>query len=121
MSIRQLSSNLYVAEADPFVLHQVHIDELVNCASHHELQRARINLHTHDQASVHEMIIALTDTSTVKPHKHPDKCESFHILNGSLKISFFDDHGSRLKHLDVVLSSTSGHSSIVLIALCITV
>ena len=40
------------------LIHQVHIDELVNCASHHELQRARIN-YTHDQASVHEMIIAL--------------------------------------------------------------
>ena len=108
MSILQLSPNVFVANADPFVLEDSYPEQVINCALHHPLQRARINLHPHDDSPVHEMIIALTDKSTVNPHKHPDKCESFHILSGRLKISFFDDTGVKLSHLDVSLSSSDG-------------
>ena len=109
MSLHQASSNVFIADSDPFVLQQSHIDQVINCARSHKLQRARINLHPDDNALVHEMIIALTDKSIVQPHKHPDKCESFHLLRGCLKISFFDDDGSPLSHLDFVLSTSDGN------------
>ena len=108
MSIIQIAENVFSANSDPFILSNEHLKSVVDCALHHPLQRARINLHSTDDSTVHEMIIALTDKSTVHPHKHPDKSESFHILRGELKISFFDDQGFQQSDLDVILSASSG-------------
>lgn len=39
------------------------------------------------------MIIAMHKSSYVRPHKHIDKSESFHIIEGELDVVFFHDSG----------------------------
>ena len=57
-------------------------------------RRARICLHKNEQELVQEMIIAFCKDSYVRPHRHINKSESYHIMEGELDIIFFDKNGS---------------------------
>jgi cupin fold WbuC family metalloprotein len=56
-------------------------------------KRIRLCAHTGVDDPLHEMIIVHTAGTYVRPHKHPNKSESFHIIEGGLKIIFFDNSG----------------------------
>lgn len=55
--------------------------------------RVRINLHADGSDPLHEMLIAIRNTSYIRPHKHPGKSESFHIVEGCVDVVIFDDNG----------------------------
>ena len=57
--------------------------------------RKRIRLCTHlDQVdSLHEMLIVHEKGAYVRPHKHPGKSESTHIIEGIVDVVLFDDEG----------------------------
>lgn len=56
-------------------------------------RRARINTHGDGADPLHEMIIALAQDTYIRPHKHPAKSESFHIIEGAVDIVVLDDAG----------------------------
>jgi len=56
-------------------------------------KRARICAHRENDDIVQEMIIAFHSDSYIHPHKHVNKTESFHILEGTVDIIIFDDEG----------------------------
>ena len=62
-------------------------------------KRERIRLCTHRSVddTVHEMLIVHTSGGYVRPHKHPNKSESFHIIEGELDIVVFDDEGEMIE------------------------
>lgn len=55
--------------------------------------RVRINLHPENTDSLHEMFIAIRPDSYIRPHKHPNKSEAFHIVYGEVDIVIFEDDG----------------------------
>jgi cupin fold WbuC family metalloprotein len=55
--------------------------------------RVRINLHNSSNDPLHEMLIAIRPGSYIRPHKHPGKSESFHLIHGSVDIVVFNDDG----------------------------
>jgi cupin fold WbuC family metalloprotein len=57
--------------------------------------RGRIRLCAHRSVadSVHEMLIVHTRDTYVRPHKHLDKCESFHVIEGDVDVVLFDEAG----------------------------
>ncbi|MBL7085931.1 MAG: WbuC family cupin fold metalloprotein [Candidatus Cloacimonetes bacterium] len=57
------------------------------------LKRARFCLHHDLTNQVHEMVIAFCRESYVRPHRHKNKSESFHVIEGKLAVIFFDDEG----------------------------
>lgn len=57
-------------------------------------KRARICAHRSNDDALHEMIIALVASSYVHPHRHLDKAESFHIIEGEVDVAVFDEEGS---------------------------
>jgi len=59
------------------------------------LGRFRICLHhaTHD--AVQEMVIAVRRGSYMQPHCHPCRSTSLLVLEGTLDVHLFDDHGHR--------------------------
>ena len=57
------------------------------------LRRARYCLHRGRDDKVHEMVIAFCHNSYCRPHRHTDKSESFHIIEGEMLVVFFDDTG----------------------------
>ncbi len=70
------------------------VQALKRSASSAPLLRARINMHPSPTAPLHEMVIAFTRDSLVRPHRHRQKSESFHIIEGEAELLLFDDAGS---------------------------
>jgi cupin fold WbuC family metalloprotein len=56
-------------------------------------RRARICAHRSNDDALHEMIIAIAASSYIHPHRHIDKAESFHIIEGEVDVVVFDDAG----------------------------
>lgn len=59
-------------------------------------KRKQIRLCTHRdiEDNVHEMIIIHTNGTYVRPHKHLNKSESFHIIKGFADVIFFNEMGN---------------------------
>lgn len=57
-------------------------------------RRARICAHKTNNDALHEMLIAISAQSYIHPHKHVDKSESFHIIEGVVDVVIFDDDGT---------------------------
>lgn len=68
-------------------------EAMANCDNH----RARICAHLSINDSLHEMIIAMTEHSYIRPHKHHNKSESFHIIEGFMDVVIFNDTGDVIK------------------------
>jgi cupin fold WbuC family metalloprotein len=56
-------------------------------------KRARLNTHRHMDDAVHEMLIVLDRETYVRPHRHAEKSESFHVIEGEADVVVFDDDG----------------------------
>ena len=69
------------------------LDDLKVAAIKAPLKRARFCLHHNLTDQVHEMIIAFYRESYSRPHRHKNKSESFHVIEGKLLVVFFDDDG----------------------------
>ena len=75
------------------------IKKLKEAASNDLSKRARFNLHKSHQDKVHEMIVVLHKDTYVRPHQHSNKTESFHLIEGSLVVIFFDDDGKIINQI----------------------
>lgn len=73
--------------------------ELKQLAVQAPLRRARFCLHQQENDGVHEMVIAFCKDSYVRPHRHSNKSESFHVIEGELMVVFFDDDGKITRKL----------------------
>jgi cupin fold WbuC family metalloprotein len=69
------------------------IDSLKSRALGNVRERARLCTHLSVDDAVHEMLIVHTSGTYIRPHKHSDRSESFHIVEGRLDIVMFDDQG----------------------------
>ena len=64
-------------------------------------ERARLCTHLSVDDAVHEMLIVHTVGTYIRPHKHTDKSESFHIVEGRLDIVMFDDEGGFQERIEL--------------------
>ena len=55
--------------------------------------RFRICAHKKKTDSLHEMLIGIRRDSYIRPHRHRNKVESFHLVEGSTEIILMDDNG----------------------------
>lgn len=60
---------------------------------HNQRKRIRLCTHKNIDDELHEMLIVLTKGAYIRPHKHLNKSESFHIIEGSVDVIVFDDEG----------------------------
>jgi cupin fold WbuC family metalloprotein len=59
--------------------------------------RVRICAHRHRGDLLHEMMIALARHTYIRPHKHVNKSESFHVIEGVADVVVLDDQGRILE------------------------
>ena len=69
------------------------IEELKQKAKHNRRKRIRLCAHKGLDDSIHEMVIVHEKSCYIRPHKHINKTESFHIIEGSVVIILFDEDG----------------------------
>ncbi len=69
------------------------LGRLAQMAADSPKRRARICAHKDNAAAIQEMIILIGRDSYICPHRHANKCESFHLVEGSADIVVFRDDG----------------------------
>jgi cupin fold WbuC family metalloprotein len=75
------------------------LEQLKKLAQKAPLQRARYCMHLSHDDPIQEMIIALHGNPYIRPHRHPNKSESFHMIEGEVIVAFFDDSGFIIKKI----------------------
>jgi cupin fold WbuC family metalloprotein len=68
-------------------------EKVLTCPS----KRIRICVHRSADDLLHEMLIVIAKGSYIRPHKHVNKGESFHLIEGMLDIVIFHDDGTIMK------------------------
>lgn len=77
------------------------LDQLKHDAQTAPLGRARLCLHRDHADAIQEMVIAFCRGSLVRPHRHEGRCESLHVIEGSLAVLLFDDAGRVDRRIDL--------------------
>jgi len=71
-----------------------------------EKKRIRLCTHLNEQDGLQEMFIALSNETYIRPHKHLNKSESLHVLEGSADVVFFDNTGKIKKIISLSNASS---------------
>lgn len=107
-SYLRLSEGVFVSAVPIAVVGQAEIEFVKAEAARTTKRRARLCLHRSDTAGVHEMVIALSRSTYVRPHRHaPGKSESYHVLEGEGDVLAFADDGTLVRAY--ALGGASGH------------
>jgi cupin fold WbuC family metalloprotein len=83
---------LYAADAIVTV-DRTTIEALKRGALANARRRIRLCVHRGVGDSLHEMLIVHTRDTYVRPHRHLEKCESFHVIEGDVDVVIFDEDG----------------------------
>lgn len=74
-------------------VNQTDIEHFKQLSSHNPRKRIRLCAHESPDDRLHEMLIVHERGTYVRPHKHPGKTESTHIIEGLVDVVVFDDDG----------------------------
>ncbi|MEK0192464.1 WbuC family cupin fold metalloprotein [Microcoleus anatoxicus] len=96
-----MSAVLFVAQEEIIEVGHQQIAQLKQAAIEAPLKRSRICLHQDHSDQVQEMVIAFCKDSYIRPHRHLKKSESFHVIEGSLIVVFFDDNGEITRRVEM--------------------
>ena len=69
------------------------IEHFKQLSSRNPRKRIRLCAHATPEDNLHEMLIVHERNTYVRPHKHPGKIESTHIIEGMVDVVIFDDNG----------------------------
>lgn len=93
MRTKQFNEEVLYAEGSIVKVGRSDIDQLKEQAVMTERKRIRLCTHKDVDAKIHEMLIVHAKGAYVRPHKHLNKIESFHVIEGLLDVVVFDDIG----------------------------
>lgn len=94
MNIKQINEEVFIAEDRIVRVGHQDIEFFKEKSKHNQRKRIRLCAHRDVEDKVHEMLIIHTRDTYVRPHKHLNKSESFHIIEGSANVVIFDDDGN---------------------------
>jgi len=85
-----------IIEIDHSLLH-----ELKQRALRAPRRRARVCLHKSHQDSIQEMLICFCIDSYIPPHRHTNKNESYHIVEGRATVYILDESGRVRRQIEM--------------------
>lgn len=77
------------------------LERLTRAALAHPWHRARACMHRSVESPLQEMIIALTRDCVFSPHRHPQKEESIHMIDGELTVVVYSDDGRETRRISL--------------------
>ena len=87
-------SVVYFKGQDVITIEEIDLGKLKKMAEKAPLRRARYCLHQSHTDKVQEMVIAFCRDSIIPIHRHKNKSESFHVIEGKLGVLFYDNDGN---------------------------
>ena len=97
INLKKKNNEIFYSKNSIEFINYKHINFLKKNLKFAKRKRARICLHNSDKSKLHEMIIILAKDTYIRPHKHFNKAESLHVIEGSADAIFFDDKGNIIK------------------------
>jgi cupin fold WbuC family metalloprotein len=94
MKTRMESEEVLYAEGPIVSVTYEDLELLKKRANINPRNRIRLCTHPHLSDKLHEMIIVLKKNAYFPPHKHPERSESLHIIEGIVDMVVFNDNGS---------------------------
>ena len=94
MRLRKLNDEVLVADEPIVRVSGADMAALKQQALTNPRQRIRICTHPDTGDRLHEMLIVHTRGTYVRPHKHLNKSESVHIIEGEVDVVFLDEAGA---------------------------
>jgi len=91
---RIFNTEVLYADEDPVRVNREDIETLTMQAEKNERKRMRLCAHHRLEDPLHEMLIIHTSETYVRPHKHLNKSESFHVVEGRVDVVMFDEMGT---------------------------
>jgi cupin fold WbuC family metalloprotein len=88
------NNEVLYAEDSIVQIDSLDIAELKFKAKQNPRKRIRVCTHKDIEENIHEMLIVHEKSCYVRPHKHTDKTESFHIIEGKADVILFHEDGS---------------------------
>ena len=102
-NLNKLSDGVYQLSEEYSVLTEDLIEFLKKDCLNNQKKRSRINFHRSSDSLVHEMMIAMHNTTEIDVHAHHNKSESFHLIEGDICVVLF--RGNTSKELDRIYLS----------------
>jgi cupin fold WbuC family metalloprotein len=93
MIYHQESPEVLYSKDELSTVNSAEIDALKARSLENDRKRVRLCTHSDSNDVLHEMLIVHRKNTYVRPHKHPGKTESTHIIEGLVDIVLFDDEG----------------------------
>ncbi|MDB4078028.1 WbuC family cupin fold metalloprotein [Amylibacter sp.] len=106
LPLRKINDEVFMATDEVVRFDSLYVDFVKQNAAKNARGRARICAHRGPLDTLHEMLIAIRSDSYIRPHRHHQKIESFHLVDGSVDVVIFEDDGAIA---DVVELSTDGN------------
>lgn len=101
MDFKEINPEVFYAKSSIAKVDRLAIDFLKEKAAANPRKRARLCLHPDTEDALHEMIIVHARDAYVRPHRHIGKPESFHVIEGQLKVLIFDELGSVIETIEM--------------------
>ncbi len=93
LPVTKVSDEVYIAKDEIVQFDTRAVEFLKDCAIRNPRGRARICAHKQPTDTLHEMLIAIRADSYIRPHRHHDKVESFHLIEGAADVVILDEQG----------------------------
>lgn len=101
MNLRKVNEEVFIADEAIVRLGEKEIAFLKEQARTNARKRARICAHKTNDDALHEMLIAISGSSYIHPHRHVGKSESFHIVEGEVDVVVFGENGTVLDVIEL--------------------
>lgn len=101
MKMRKLNEEVIYCDDQIVLVNYDDIVDLKKTALNNKRKRVRICAHRDESDRLHEMVIVHTKDTYVRPHRHPEKSESFLIIDGLARIVIFTDDGNIQEVIDM--------------------
>lgn len=93
LALSKKSNDVYITTQSVVQWSEAHIYFLIDALQNSSRGRVRICAHQTNDSLLHEMIIAINQDSYIRPHRHPYKTESFHVIDGCADVVIFTEEG----------------------------
>lgn len=94
ISFREVNKEVCYATNKVVKISKKHIQLFKKKASYNKPQKIRLCAHKDINDRLHEMFIIFGKETYIRPHKHPNKSVSYHIVEGSADVVLFNEAGN---------------------------
>jgi cupin fold WbuC family metalloprotein len=101
LHLQQIGDGLFLSTENIVCVGPKHTEFLKAQAWTSTRKRARICAHRDNDDELHEMLIAISKDSYIRPHRHRAKIESFHVIEGVVDVVIFTDSGTVLDVIEL--------------------